>query len=62
MKSTQYKQFPQKKKKKKGTKEIDRMRRRQERGKWQRGDEEKGWKEFKKKNVCDREKRKVEKR
>ena len=41
------------------------MRRRQERGKWKRGEEEKGWKEFKKKKKkkegCDREKRKEEK-
>ena len=50
LKNTQYKLFPQKKKKKRrGTKEKDRVRRRQERGKWKRGEEEKGWKEFKKK-------------
>ena len=44
LKSTQYKQFH--KKKGGGTKEKDRMRRRQERGKWKRGEKEKGWKEF----------------
>ena len=45
LKNTQYKKFP-KKKKRRGTKEKDRVRRRQERGKWKRGEEEKGWKEF----------------
>ena len=51
----------EKRRRRKGTKEKDRMRRRQERGKWKRGEEEKGWKEFKKKKrECDREKRKEE--
>ena len=51
-----------KKKKKKGTKEKDRMRKT---GRWKRGEEEKGWKEFKKKKKkkgCDRDKRKEEKK